>query len=94
VPSNYLGEALFSRTLYAELRGSHTALGSDSDFLQLRVQGERVFDFAPKWHVLLRGDIGATAVSSTTVSPPHGDSSPAAIAAFAFAVNELSPVNG
>jgi hypothetical protein len=39
VPSNYLGEALFSRTLYAELRGSHTALGSDSDFLQLRVQG-------------------------------------------------------
>ena len=46
VPRNYLGEALFSRTLYAELRGSHNALGSDSDFLQVRVQAERVFDFA------------------------------------------------
>ncbi len=93
VPSNYLGEALFSRTLYAELRGSHTALGSDSDFLQLRVQGERVFDFAPKWHVLLRGDIGATAVSSTTGLAPSqrffagGDRS-----VRGFAVNELSPV--
>jgi len=93
VPSNYLGEALFSRTLYTELRGSHTALGSDSDFLQLRVQGERVFDVAPKWHVLLRGDIGATAVSSTAGLAPSqrffagGDRS-----VRGFAVNELSPV--
>ncbi len=56
VPRNYLGEALFTRTFYTELRGSHNALGSDSDFIQLRVQGERVFDFtfAPRWHVLMR----------------------------------------
>jgi translocation and assembly module TamA len=93
VPRNYLGEALFSRTLYAELRGSHNALGSDSDFLQIRVQGERVFDFASKWHVLLRGDIGATAVSSTSGLAPSqrffagGDRS-----VRGFAVNDLSPV--
>ncbi len=29
VPRNYLGEALFSRGLYGELRGSHQTLGSD-----------------------------------------------------------------
>jgi translocation and assembly module TamA len=95
VPSNYLGETLYSRTLYAELRGSHSALGSDSDFLQLRVQGERVFDIDEKgqWHVLLRGDIGATAVSSTSDLAPSqrffagGDRS-----VRGFAVNELSPI--
>jgi translocation and assembly module TamA len=93
VPRNYLGEALFSRTLYAELRGSHDALGSDSDFLQIRVQGERVFDFATKWHVLLRGDVGATAVSSTSGLAPSqrffagGDRS-----VRGFGVNDLSPV--
>ncbi|HEV7608304.1 MAG TPA: BamA/TamA family outer membrane protein [Steroidobacteraceae bacterium] len=93
VPRNYLGEALFSRTLFAELRGSHTALGSDSDFLQIRIQGERVFDIAPKWHVLLRGDIGATAVSQTSDLAPSqrffagGDRS-----VRGFAVNDLSPV--
>jgi translocation and assembly module TamA len=66
VPRNYLGEALFSRALYAEVRGSNKVLGSDSDFLQIRLQAERVFDIAPKWHVLLRGDLGATALSKTS----------------------------
>jgi translocation and assembly module TamA len=70
VPRNYLGEALFSRGLYAELRGSHTTLGSDADFLQVRLQAERVFDLAPKWHVLMRGDLGATALSQTSGLAP------------------------
>jgi translocation and assembly module TamA len=93
VPPAYLGEALFSRTLYAELRGSHNALGSDSDFLQVRVQAERVFDFASKWHVLLRGDIGATALSETSALAPSqrffagGDRS-----VRGFGINDLSPV--
>jgi len=95
VPRNYLGEALFTRTLYTELRGSHSSLGSDSDFVQIRVQGERVFDFerAPKWHVLMRGDIGATAASSTTGLAPSqrffagGDRS-----VRGFGLNDLSPV--
>jgi translocation and assembly module TamA len=70
VPRGYLGETLFNRTLYFELRGSHNSLGSDSDFLQVRASAERVFDFhfksLAKWHVLLRGDIGATALSKTS----------------------------
>jgi translocation and assembly module TamA len=70
VPRGYLGEALFNRTLYFEIRGSNRSLGSDSDFLQVRASAERVFDFKPvvlaKWHILLRGDIGATALSKTS----------------------------
>jgi translocation and assembly module TamA len=70
VPRGYLGESLFTRALYFEVRGSNHSLGSDSDFLQVRASAERVFDFKPavlaKWHVLLRGDIGATALSKTS----------------------------
>ena len=95
VPRNYLGEALFSRTLYTELRGSHNALGSDADFIQVRAQAERVFDFtfAPKWHVYMRAEIGATAVSSTSLLAPSqrffagGDRS-----VRGFGLNDLSPV--
>jgi translocation and assembly module TamA len=95
VPPNYLGEALFSRTLFLELRGSHSALGSDSNFLQAHVQAERVFDFerAPKWHVYMRGEVGATALSRTSGLAPSqrffagGDRS-----VRGFGVNDLSPV--
>jgi len=95
VPRNYLGEALFSRTLYAELRGSHSALGSDADFIQFHVQAERVFDFerAPKWHVYTRGELGMTAVSQTSELAPSqrffagGDRS-----VRGFGLDELSPV--
>ncbi len=94
VPRNYLGEALFSRGLFAEVRGSNRSLGSDSDFLQIRVQAERVFDVAPKWHVLMRGDIGATAVSKTSSLATSqrffagGDRS-----VRGFGNNDLSPVD-
>lgn len=93
VPPAYLGEALFSRTLYAELRGSHNALGSDSDFLQVRVALERVFDVYPKWHIVTRGEVGATALSSTSglaISQRFfagGDRS-----VRGFGLNDLSPV--
>jgi translocation and assembly module TamA len=93
VPDKYLGEALFSRGLYGELRGSHSALGSDSDFLQVRLQAERVFDIAPKWHVLMRGDLGATALSKTSGLAPSqrffagGDRS-----VRGFGRDDLSPV--
>jgi translocation and assembly module TamA len=94
VPRNYLGEALFSRGLFAEVRGSNRALGSDSDFLQIRVQAERVFDFASRWHVLLRADVGATAVSETSSLATSqrffagGDRS-----VRGFGNNDLSPVD-
>jgi translocation and assembly module TamA len=64
VPEGFLGESLFSRTLYAELIGSQKALGSDSDFLRLLVQSERQFNLTRKWHVLLRGELGTTLVKN------------------------------
>lgn len=63
VPTNFLGEEQFSRPFYAELSGSHSALGSDSNFLRLMMQSEHVFTLAPQWHLLLRGEVGAALVS-------------------------------
>jgi translocation and assembly module TamA len=63
VPKGYLGEPLFERPFFGELRGSDAALGSDSNFVQLHMQAERVFHLKPKWHLLLRDEVGATLVS-------------------------------
>ncbi|MFM7626161.1 MAG: BamA/TamA family outer membrane protein, partial [Gammaproteobacteria bacterium] len=69
VPRGYLGEALFSRGFFAELRGSTKALGAADDFIQLRLEGERVFELAPKWHAFLRSQLGTTWVSATEKLP-------------------------
>jgi translocation and assembly module TamA len=63
VPKDFLGEALFSRALYLELIGSHSALGSDSNFLRLLVQSEHNIDLNYRWHLLLRGEAGASLVN-------------------------------
>jgi translocation and assembly module TamA len=64
VPEGYLGEALFTRTLYTELLGSHSALGSNANFLRLDIQSERVLDLWPRWHLLVRGEFGTSAVGN------------------------------
>ncbi len=93
VPQGYLGEALFSRGLYAELQGSTHMLGSDSDFLQAKLQAERVFDVTQKLHLLLRGQAGASLVAQFSELPgtlrffAGGDRS-----VRGFGYNELSPV--
>jgi len=95
VPRNYLGEALFSRTLFFELRGSPSSLGSDASFIQGRVSGEKVFDLDEnrRWHIYMRGDVGATAVTDTAGLAPSqrffagGDRS-----VRGFGLNDLSPV--
>jgi translocation and assembly module TamA len=92
VPQGYLGEALFSRAFFVQLRGSHHSLGSDSDFLQLDTTAERTFDITPKWHLLLRGEIGASLVAEFSQLPGTvrffggGDRS-----VRGFGYNELSP---
>jgi translocation and assembly module TamA len=92
VPDGFLGETLFTRGLYVEMFGSHSALGGDSDFLRLHVQSERVFDFADRWHLLLRGEAGASLVRNFEELPgiyrffAGGDRS---VRGFAF--NALSP---
>ena len=93
VPEGYLGEDLFSRTLYAELIGSGTALGSNSNFLRLDLRSERVLNFAKRWHLLLRAEAGTSAVGDFQDLPitfrfyAGGDRS-----VRGFAWNELSPV--
>lgn len=93
VPQNYLGEALFQRGFFAELRGSHNTFGSDENFLQLHTQLERVFPVTRGWHLLLRGELGASLVGDLSELPgtlrffAGGDRS---VRGFGF--NDLSPV--
>ncbi len=92
VPKGYLGEPLFEHPLFITLRGSSSGLGSNSNWLQAHVQAERVFRIAPKWHLLLRGEVGATLVSEFEQLPTvfrffaGGDNS-----VRGFAYNDLSP---
>ncbi len=94
VPKGYLGEALFEHPFFAELRGSHSSLGSDSNFIQLHAQAERVFPLGRKWHLLLRDEVGSSLVSRFTNLPAvlrffaGGDNS-----VRGFAYNQLSPVD-
>ncbi|MEO8315740.1 MAG: BamA/TamA family outer membrane protein [Pseudomonadota bacterium] len=69
VPKGYLGESLFSRGFYAELIGSHSALGSDANFLRLDLQMERNLNLTDRWHLLLRGEFGTSLVSKFSEVP-------------------------
>jgi translocation and assembly module TamA len=108
VPEGYLGEELFSRSLYIELVGSHfdgTASRYDAatariiqtnkqtNFARLDIRSEGVVDLSASWHLLLRAELGASAVDNF-------DSLPSAYRFFAggdrsvrgFALDGLSPV--
>ncbi|HEV2272048.1 MAG TPA: BamA/TamA family outer membrane protein [Steroidobacteraceae bacterium] len=93
VPKGYLGEPMFEHGLFAEIRGSEGAFGSKANFLQIHIQAERVLNLAPKWHLLLRDEVGATVAS-------HFDEMPSAMRFFAggessvrgFSYNDLSPL--
>lgn len=92
LPSYIVGGKVRPYRLYAELRGSPSTLGSDASFLQLRLQGERVFDFAERWHLNLRAEIGVSRVAEATELPASqrffagGERS-----VRGFELNELSP---
>lgn len=64
LPSYITGGKPRPYRLYFELRGSPTTLGSDASFVQFRFQGERIFDFAKRWHLDLRAELGATRLES------------------------------
>ena len=95
VPKGYLGEPLFERPFLATVKASHSALGSQADFVQLHLQAERVFNLGRKWHLLLRDEIGTTFVKDFNDMPAvyrffaGGDNS-----VRGFAYNELSPLEG
>jgi translocation and assembly module TamA len=94
VPENYLGEALFSRELYAQLIGSTTELGAKENFLRLDLQGERVVNLDSHWHLLLRGEFGASNIKDIEDMPglyrffAGGDRS---IRGFSY--DDLSPIS-
>jgi translocation and assembly module TamA len=92
LPSYIVGGKVRPYRLYAELRGSPSSLGSDASFLQLRFQGERIFDLADKWHLSMRAELGASRVDEARGLPASqrffagGDRS-----VRGFALNELAP---
>jgi translocation and assembly module TamA len=92
VPKGYLGEPIFQHGLFLEIKASDGLVGANARFLQAHLTGIRVFNFHPKWHLLLRDEIGATAVSRFGNLPvverffAGGDNS---VRGFAF--NALSP---
>ncbi len=93
VPEGYLGEDLFSRSLYIELLGSVSVLGANANFLRLDVRSERVLNLSERWHLLLRGEIGASAVHNFRELPATyrffagGDRS-----VRGFGLDDLSPL--
>ena len=92
VPKGYLGEPIFQHGLFLELKGSDGMIGANTRFLQAHLTGVRVFNFHPKWHLLLRDELGATLVSRFGNLPvverffAGGDNS-----VRGFAYNSLSP---
>jgi translocation and assembly module TamA len=94
VPKDYLGEPLFEYPFVAQIRGSDSLLGSDSNFIQAHVQLENTFRLGGPWHLLLREEVGASLVSRFSSLPTiyrsfaGGDNS-----VRGFYYNELSPTD-
>lgn len=94
LPPGFLGADAPSRGLYIELLGSASALGSDADFARLLLREERRLDLGGPWHVLLRGELGTSAVGNFQELPAQyrffagGDRS-----VRGYAYEELSPVD-
>jgi len=92
LPPGFLGAEAVDRGLLAELLGSASGLGSDSNFLRLRVRDDRRFAIGGPWSLLVRGEIGASAVGDFEELPSQyrffagGDRS-----VRGYGLNELSP---
>lgn len=92
LPSYVLGTRMRPYSLYAELRGSPSTLGSDSSFLQFRAQAERIFTLSDLWSLRTRAEIGVSWVDDFSELPASqrffagGDRS-----VRGFGLNELSP---
>jgi translocation and assembly module TamA len=59
-----------ARGLTVELRGGHTAIGSDIDFLQLRAEGRWIRPFGRRNRLLLRAEAGTTMSDDFAMFPP------------------------
>ena len=94
LPPGFVNLDAAGRGLYAELMGSTSALGSDSNFVRLLVRDERRYDLGGPWHMVLRGEIGTSAVGDFEELPAHyrffagGDRS-----VRGYGYDELSPTD-
>lgn len=94
MPGYVLGQQQRRYAFSAELSGSPSALGSGASFVQLLIQGERVFDLSERYHLRLRGTLGTSWLpNSRFIDLPlserffaGGDNS-----VRGFGLNELSP---
>jgi translocation and assembly module TamA len=99
LPSYIVGGKPRPYRVYFELRGSPTTLGSDASFVQFRFQGERIFNFAERWHLDLRAELGTTRLDSDRPAAEEILDLPASQRFFAggdrsvrgFSLNELAP---
>lgn len=55
--------------LFGDIRGSHPSLGSNTEFLRLRVLGKRIFPLGPRIRVLLRAEAGASLLAESAELP-------------------------
>jgi len=71
LPPGFVNLDAAGRGLYAELLGSASSLGSDSNFARLLVRDERRFDLGGPWHIILRGEVGTSAVGDFEELPAN-----------------------
>ncbi|MGH8129625.1 MAG: autotransporter assembly complex protein TamA [Steroidobacteraceae bacterium] len=94
LPPGFLGINAIPRGFQVELIGSTTSLGSDTNFARIVVRDERRYRLADRWHVQLRGEIGASTVGEFEELPAQyrffagGDRS-----VRGYGYEELSPVD-
>lgn len=55
--------------LFGDIRGSHPSLGSNTEFLRLRILGKRIFPLGPRMRVLLRAEAGASLLAESDELP-------------------------
>lgn len=55
--------------LYLDIHGSDEAVGSSTEYLQVHFLGKRVFPFGEDWRLLLRAEVGATALGDASLLP-------------------------
>ncbi|MFL6547549.1 MAG: autotransporter assembly complex protein TamA [Povalibacter sp.] len=94
LPSYVVGGKPRPYSIYSELRGSPSTLGSDSSFLQFRAQFERIYKLSERWSFRGRTEVGASWVDNFSELPASqrffagGDRS-----VRGFGLNELSPTD-
>jgi translocation and assembly module TamA len=94
LPPDFLGTNALPTGFRAELLASTSQLGSDTNFTRVDVRDDHRFRLTDRWHVYVRGEIGASAVGEFEDLPAQyrffagGDQS-----VRGYGYEELSPVD-